>query len=117
MRVIGLGQRLGYVVQHGRPPQPQVVAAARDVVQHLERMQEVVLVGVRPHPLHAPQAVQLGEYQLQQPRPLQKVEPYRGHGREDYLVEFGYDALGRDDGDTIAVALDGLEGLLVDIET
>ena len=70
-----------------------------------------------PHAIHTAQTVQLGEYQLQKARPLQQVEAYRRHGREHYLVDLRDDTLTRDDLDTAAVALDGLERLGLDVES
>ena len=116
LRVVGLRQRLGDVVQHGRPAQPQVVAAPCHVVHDLERVVEVVLVGVLPAPLDPLQGVQLGEDQRQQAGQLEQFEPDRRDGREHDLVEFGGDALARDDADARGVAADRLEGLLLNPE-
>ncbi len=116
MRVVSLCERLGDVVQHRSPAQPQILGAERDVIEHFQRMFEVVLVGMAAAALDARETVHLGEYQLQQPRQLQQLEAYRRHGRSHYLVELDDYALARDDRYALAVAAYGLERLVVDVE-
>ena len=116
LRVVSLGLRLTDIVQDGGPAQPQVVGTARDVVQHLERMEKIVLMGVPAPFLHPFEVVQFGKDQLQQSGEFQQFEAHRGDGRKDDLVEFGGDAFARNDPDALRIAADGLEGLLLDGE-
>ena len=109
LRIVSLRQRLADVVQDRRPTQPEIVAHGRHVVEDLERMVEIVLMGVLSPPFDAFQTLHLGENQFQQPRPLQQVESYGRNGRENDLIEFDGDALPRNDADTLPVADDRLE--------
>ena len=114
--IVSLRQRLGDVVQHGGPAQPQIAAAAGDVVQHLERMDKIVLMGMRAPLLDALEVVHLRENQFQKPRQLQQFEAHRGYGRKDDLVKFRSDAFARHDPDAVRIAADGVEGLAFDRE-
>ena len=114
--IVGLRERLGDVVQHGGPAQPQIAAAARHVVHDLERMDEIVLMGVAAPLLHPLEVVHLGKNPLQQPGEFQQLEAHRRDGRKDDLVEFGDDAFARDDADAFGIAADRLEGLFLDGE-
>ena len=116
LRIVGFGQRLGDVVQHRGPAQPQIVAVPGDVVQHLERMDEIVLMRMGAALLDPFEVMQLGEYPLQQPGRLQQFEADRRDGRQDDLVEFGGNALPGYDPDPRRIAADGIEGLLLDRE-
>ena len=109
LRIVSLRQRLADVVQDRRPTQPEIVAHGRHVVEDLERMVEIVLMGVLSPPFDTFETLHLGENQLQQPRPLQQVESYGRNGRENDLIEFDGDALPRNDADTLPVADDRLE--------
>ena len=117
LRIVGLGERLGDVVQHGRPAQPEVVALRGHVVEHFERMVEIILVGVSADPLDPFEGLHFGEDQRQQPRPFEQVEAAGGHRRRDDLVQLDGDALARDDADALAVAPDRGEGFGQDVET
>ena len=117
LRIVSLRERLGDIVQHGGPPQPQVVAAPRHVVHDLERVDEIILVGVRTAALHPLEVVQFGENQLQQTGHFQQFEAHRRHGRQHDLVELRDDPFARDDADARGIAADGVEGLLLDLES
>ena len=65
------GLRLGDVVQQGCPSQPEVVALLGYLVEHLECVQEVVLVAFTVDDFHAFQLCQLREDELQQAAFLQ----------------------------------------------
>ena len=72
--VVGLGKWLGNVVQNGRPSEPQIVAAAGYVIQHLQRMAEVILMGVVANSLHTFEAIHFGKDNLQQACQIQQIE-------------------------------------------
>jgi len=80
-------------------------------------MGEIILM---PDPLlglHTFQGAKLGENQWQQSAFIQQVETDRGLWREDDLVQLVHDTLLGDDGDTLPVADDGVEGIGIDKET
>ena len=80
-------------------------------------MGEIILM---PNPLlgfHALQGAKLGEDQGQQSTFIQQVETDRGLWREDDLVQLIHDTLLGDDGDTLPVTDDGVEGIGIDKET
>ena len=114
--VIGLGRRLGDVMQHGGPAQPQVIAAACNIVEHLERVFEIVLVGMAVAALDALQPAQFGEYQFEQARSVQQFETDGRAWRHDNLVQLDGNTLLRDDTYALAVAPYGFECLLLDVE-
>ena len=64
-----------------------------DVVEHLQRVVEVVLVGSSVAHLHALEGCQFGEYERQQTASAQLHQSDAGCGCEHYLVELIYDAL------------------------
>ena len=66
LRVPALGARLAHIMQQGSPPQPHVVAGVGDVVEHLQRVHEVVLVSAAIDGFHALEGCQLGEDERQQ---------------------------------------------------
>ena len=64
--------------------------------------------------LHALQGAKLGENQWQQSAFIQQVETDRGLWREDDLVQLVHDTLLGDNGDTLPVTDDGVEGIGID---
>ncbi|OPZ46958.1 MAG: hypothetical protein BWY95_01637 [Bacteroidetes bacterium ADurb.BinA104] len=66
-----LGSGFAYIVQQRSPAQPKIIALAGNIVQHLKRMQEDILMAASVHCLHTLQSGQLGKDQFQQPAPVQ----------------------------------------------
>ena len=84
-RFEALGLRFGDVVQHGTPAQPEVIALLSHIVQHLQRVVEVVLVADAVFLLGALQFHELGEELLEQSTLQEQYESEAG-GRGDDLV-------------------------------
>ena len=116
-RVETLRGRLGDIVEEGTPTQPQVIGSLAQTIQHHQGMGEIILM---PDPLlglHALQGAKLGEDQGQQSAFIQQVETDRGLWREDDLVQLVHDTLLGDNGDTLPVTDDSVEGIGIDKET
>ena len=88
---------LADVVEEGRPAEPEVVAHFSHVVEHLERMPEIVLVAAPFHRLHAFEVGQRGKDVRQQLARIEQVEAHGGLRGLHNLVEFVGDALGGED--------------------
>ena len=108
-RVVAFCHRFGNVVEHRRPAQPLVVGLFRHIVEHLERMVEIVLVSSAVNHLRTFQCLHFGENQLQQSALLQQDEAARRLFRPDHLAKFIENPFPRNDGDALAVAGNGRE--------
>ena len=60
------GRRFGYIVQQSRPTQPKVTGLFADVIEHFERMVEIILMRSAIAGFNALQGNQLREDKLQQ---------------------------------------------------
>ena len=118
-RVVALGGGLGDVVQYGGPAQPQVAAGRRHVIEHLQGVVEIVLMGVRC-PLFPPRAAapSSGKMSCQQPRLKQQLEPVARRGRLDNLVQLDRNALLRHNLNPVLIPNNGVEciGLNIKVE-
>ena len=107
---------LAYVVQQGRPAQPQVVRLAADVVEHLKRVIEVVLMRAAVAGFNDVKIGKLGQYARQQSAAVQVDEALARRLGHHYLVKLlGY-ALAADNADALGVAPEGVEGFVFDEE-
>ena len=111
--VPALALGLAYVVHQRGPPEPQAGPAPAHVVEHLERVVEVVLVGLVAAPLHHVERGQLGHHHLQQPGAVQVYEAPAGRRGHDYLVELVLYALAAHYAQPVGVAGQGVEGLVL----
>ena len=116
-RIESFGAGFADVVQQCSPAQVEVVAFEGHIVEHLERVQEVIFVRLAVTGLDPFQCAQFRKDQFQQSAVVEQLESDRRDGREHNLVHFGDDALLRDDFDPFAVAADRLERLVFDVET
>ena len=114
--VVAFGGGFADVVEDGGPAKPEVVALSGDVVENLEGVEEVVFVAVVADGFDAFEVAEFGEEEGKETCFLQEFETQGGVGGEDDFVEFGGDALGRDDAESAGVALDGVEGFGEDVE-
>ena len=114
--IVAFGAGFAYVVKQGGPPQPLVAAAQRHVVEHGERVVEVVFVSATLDGLYPFEGSHLGEDEGQQLAVVEQDEAFRGDVGADDFAQLVDDALFRDDFDARAVALDGGEGLGLDAE-
>ena len=82
-----LAARLSDVVQKGSPSEPQVVGMLADVVEHLERVVEVVLVGASVAHLNALKRNKFGEDDGKQSAAVKLNKAFRRDRREHNLVK------------------------------
>jgi len=75
------GGRFGNIVHDGRPAQPEVVAAAADVVQHFQGVIKIVLVALAVQVFHALQEGHFGQDEVQQAGIEEQFEAHRGPGK------------------------------------
>ena len=131
-----LGAWLAHVVEQCGPTQPEPALSVRllrvwvallklfprrvlsgtDIVQHLERMVEVVLMGTPVSHFHAFECRNLGQDKGEQPTAAQFDKSDAGHGAEDNLVQLVDDALLGDNLDALGIAAQGLLRLVLDTE-
>ena len=109
--------RLADIVEQSSPPKPEVVGYFCQVVEHLQRMQEVVFVCPSVDRLHPFHSREFGHYKRQQPCGVEQAEADRRFRREHYLVQFVGNTLFGDDGDTLPVSPDSHECFVFDIES
>ena len=104
-----LGLGLAYVVEQGSPAKPQR-RIFTDVVQHFQRVVEVVLVRPSVTLFHNVEVSQFGKDELQQSAALQVYEAAAGRISHDDFVQLHLDTLSADDFYAIGHVLQGLEG-------
>ena len=105
-----------HIVQQGSPAQPQVVGVLRHIVEHLEGMVEVILVGAPVLLFHDIQCSQFGQDDAEQSATLQIHKAARRCFRKDDLVEFVLDTLATHDLDSVGHALQGHKGFFLNLE-
>ena len=89
-----LSARLAHVVQQGGPAQPELVACGGDIVKHLQRVQEIVLMAAAFDRLDALECVKRGQDIRQQAALIHQQEADRGLCGAHNLVELVGNALG-----------------------
>src|SRR5690606_28176295 len=85
--VIPFGRRLGDIVKNSRPPEPEVVGNPGHIVEHLERMEKVLLMRIVTHVLDAVQGDKLRKELLKQSAVEQQLEAVRRHLARNDLVQ------------------------------
>ena len=108
--------RFANVMEQGSPTQVERSTGTHHVLQHLQRMVEVILVGTPVHRLHPFHRCQFGEDEGEESAAGEFDESLAGMRSHHDLVEFVYDAFARDDADALTVALQRSKGLLVNLE-
>ena len=103
-RFPAFGRWFGYIVQKGCPAQPEVIGLFADIIEHFERMVEVVLMRPAITGFNALQGNQFREDELQQARTVQVYKSFGRNGREQNLVQLVCNALFGYDGDALFVA-------------
>ena len=101
------GGRLRNVMKDGRPTQPKVVGDFRHVVQHFQRVVEVVFMPNSIAPFHAFECLHLGEDDAQQSALVEQLESNRRPWAQDDLVQLGVDPLLADDFHAVGIPLNG----------
>ena len=104
------------VVKQGGPAQPQVVALAAHVVDHLERVVEIVFVRTAVARLDAVQGGQFGQDEGQQAAAVEVDKAARRRVGSHYFIKLVDDAFTADDADALAVTPERLESLVVYLE-
>src|SRR5262249_14446450 len=100
----------------GSPAQPEMVAFARGIVEHLEGVVKIILMAQAVDGLGALQLHHFREDEVQQAGIKEELKSYRRNGGEDDLVELVADTLFGYDADALPVFRDGVQGALLDGE-
>ena len=111
-----LAARLADVVQKRRPAQIKVVALGRHVVEHFERVVEVILMRPPVACFYAVEGCQFGQDYGKQSAAMQFDEAVRGRGSLHYLIKFHDDTLRADDAQPLGVAPKRVESFFFDYE-
>ena len=80
------GKGFAYIVEQGRPAEPEIICGGGNVVHHLQGMRKIILVSLSVHCLNSPEIAELRQNLLQQSALFQKQEAYRGFWGEENLV-------------------------------
>ena len=107
---------LADVMKQGSPAQPQVVATAAHIVEHLKSVIEIILVGNTILCLNNVECCKFGHDELEKSAAMEINKTATWSGRHENLIEFVLDALTTDDIDTLGIAREGIEGLVLDHE-
>ena len=103
-------------MQQGGPAQVEVVAQPRHVVQYLQRVVEIVLVRAAVFGFNHVQRCHFGQDEFQQAAALQFHETARGLVAHHNLVELHDDTFCTHNFKALAVAPEGFEGFLFNLE-
>src|SRR5690606_17460032 len=114
--VVPLGCRLRDIMENSGPSQPQVVRNLCHIVEHLQRMKEVILMCVVAYIFHAVQCDKLRKKLLEQSTMKQQFESIGGYFACYDLVYLIRDALLRNDLQPRCLLHDSRIGIGFDIE-
>ncbi len=111
-----LGHGFGYVVEQGRPTEPEFIGGGSHVVEHLHGVVEVVFMPASLYNLHSFHRGELRQDVLEQSRSVEQPPADGGAGGEHDFVQFGEDSLTGDNLDALSVAGYGFERGRIDVE-
>lgn len=99
-----LGDGFRDIMQQSRPAEPFIVGTLRHIVDHLQRMEEIILVSFTVDSIDSPEGVDLGHDAFENAAFLKELETDRWATRAHDLSEFVIDTFLRDNVDTHGIS-------------
>ena len=115
-RLKALGAGLAHVVEQGGPAKPELVGGGGHVVEHLQRMAEIVFVPASLHRLDPLEGIELGQHGGQQAAFVHQQPTHRRAGGFHDFVQFVGNPFAGENREPAGVAANGVFGFRDDLE-